>query len=317
MNVPGPEGHEVSEPDEDSTENVVEMLRRYDTELAASGKIDFEDTESYLLASGAAADEIVIIEEESRAEQERIDAEAFAKLIRSTLNLVGLADPGSVTPENVSALNEELLEQLDPYNLESLFFEVAQKVHLRLGPYEPVTWRRLLEQAVPEGRPVVNLDNLQLEQRIKAFTYLINLGLDPNEISDMVKSSAEMGVAAPSKRQNVNRMAYFFEEEPLLDGLTKALKKKAKKRKGNGRKPYKAERTVRMGQTILRLQSEKLETKRKIQEKLPFGDERKWDSIDYEVYRKMQGRIKVSLAISDLIRAEMRTETVDDFLQEL
>lgn len=303
--------------DKDSTENVVEQLRRYDRELIRSGKIDPADTEDYLLANGVSLIDPDFLEFEARTEQEQAELEDFTRLLRSTLTHTGLSDPGSVTSENVKNIDQELLGQLDPYNAESLFFEVAQKVHLRLGPYEPVTWRRILEQATPKDRPVLDLDNLQLEQRLRAFSYLISLGIDANEISDMVKSSAEAGVAAPSKRQNVNRMAYFFQEEPLLVGLVKGLQKRAKRREKLGEPPIGAERAVRMGQIILRLQSERLEDRRKKQDELPFGDERKWDTIDYDVYRKMRGRIKVSLAISDLIRAEMRTETVEEFLDEL
>jgi hypothetical protein len=314
MNVPLPGEGAPGEPDEESTENVVELLRRYDRELVSGGKI--EATEDYLFANHVVPDDLILPEEDARIEQESADIEEFTRLIRSTLNLVGLADPGSVNPESIKAINQELLEQIDPYNLESLFFEVARKVHLRLGQYEPVTWRRILEQAMPENREVIDLDNLQLEQRIRAFSYLINLGINPNEISDMVKSSAEAGVAAPSKRQNVNRMAYFFEEEPLLEGLVDGLQKRAKKRKRMGEQPIRAERAVRMGQTILRLRSERLKNQRKKQEELPFGHERKWDSVDHDVYRKMQGRMNVSLAISNLIRAEMKTESVEEFVNE-
>ncbi|MBX4190644.1 hypothetical protein KW794_01000 [Candidatus Saccharibacteria bacterium] len=316
MNLP-PEEAGLGEPDEDSTENVVESLRRYDRELARSGKIDIADTEDYLLTNHVAPDDLEILEAEARTEQEKVELEDFTRLIRSTLSLVGLADPGSVTPESVSKIDQELLEQLDPYNLESLFFEVARKVHLRLGEYEPVTWRRVLEQAMPANKPVVDLDLLQLEQRLKAFSYLIDLGVDPNEISNMVKSGSEMGVTAPSRRQNVNRMAYFFEEEPLFMDFVEKLRNRAKKPKRFGEQLISAERAVRMGQIVLRLQGEKLEKKRRIQEGLRYSDERKWDSIDYDVYRKMKGRIKVSLAISNLIRAEMRIESVDDFLNEL
>lgn len=305
---PSSEQH-PGEPDEDSTEDVVGMLRRYDQELVRSGDIPPESTEDYLLGV-TAPDDRDLVGEDARAEIERLELEEFTKLLRSTLNLVGLSDPSSVTPENIQEIPQELLEQLDPYNAESLFFEVARKVHKQLGPYEAVNWKRLLEQAQPENRDVVDLDNLQLAQRMEAFGYLIAVGIDPNEISEMVKSSAETGVASPSRRQNVNRMAYFFQEEPVLAGLVGALRKKAKR----SEKYISASKAVRMGQIILRLRSERLEANKEKQASLPYDNERQWDSIDYDVYRKLQRRMKTSISIGNLIQAEMNISTVDELV---
>jgi hypothetical protein len=308
-------------PDEDTTENVIELLRKYDQDLIRGHQIEPDDAEEYLFQNGISnpidRERALLEADEARAEVERSELENFTNALRSTLNIVGLADPASVTPENVMGIDQGLLEQLDPYNAESLFFEVARKVHKRLGPYEHVTWRRLLEQAQHENQEVVDLDNLQLKQRIVAFGYLIELGIDPNEIKDMVKFSAEEGVAAPSRRQNVNRMAYFFEEEPLLEGLVTALKRKAKKRKRNMEQPIPTERAVRMGQIVLRLRSERLEAQRQKQTSLPFGNENQWDSIDHDVYKKMQRRIRTSLSISNLILAEMKINTVDDLIDNI
>jgi hypothetical protein len=309
--------HEFGDVDEDdlgvgddvSTENVTDLLLSIDNELIKTGQVTPELLETpELRGHGELPVESEIIAAEGLAEDQSGEWDVYTQQIRSALTLVGLSDPASVIKENLMELDQELLRKLDPYSAECLFFDVARKVHRQLGSYEPISWRRLVEQAEPKHRPVHDLDTLQLEQRIDSFSYLIDLGVDPIEVSEMVRTKNKEKddvLSNPLTRQNVNRAAFCFQDEPHLRVLVGGLKKRANKNSDYSEvKPMGFVHAVRIGQTALRMQVERLEGKRVKQGKLPYDSPKLWDSVDDEVNKRKIRRMKASYSIFNLILSD-------------
>lgn len=294
------------ESDESSVEDVLDYLTKYDEDLAASGMIPEDDSteESGQVGYGFPLDP-EIFEAEHLEEEQDNGWSNYIRDIRRSLTTIGIADPSSIVKENVMQLRPELLEKLEPLTAECLYFDVARKTHTRLGAYEQVSWRRLVEQAVPDTQPIVDLEVLQLEQRIKALGDLAELGVDANELSKMVQKGSSFDIHKNIVQQNVNRLAFCFEDEPSLRPLVTALKKRTKKVQARSEwdevPAASFDHIAKLGRRVLELRIDRLNRDRQTSESLEYDNPRRWDSIDEEAYKRRMRRMRVSHNIFTLI----------------
>lgn len=189
-------------PDEGSVEDVLAKLALFDEQLREAGML-----------------------EPTGAELSEQSLKRFARDLRDSWTRLGLSDPEKLTTSKLRDLDPELILQLDIYTAEILFFDTAKKIWRKLGS-EPVNTDMILGQLQPPndpGRPAkgVDLDRLRSEQRDEAFAYLSWIGIDREQLANMLLGS-------PQRQHNVIRLAYVLSEEPALKELRKQYAKEAK-----------------------------------------------------------------------------------------
>lgn len=322
--------------EEDSTENVGSLLERYDRELESFGQLPEDPTDFLLRGPGVPVENVYDLEQESLEMAAKEARELLARDLRAHLKMVGLSDYDSINADLFLEIEDEIIEQLDPINAECLFFEVARQVHARLWEYEPVTWRRLIDhvrvypkeaQSIegislengsetgpkigffnPRGevetidfrQGYYDLDGLRDKQRLDDQAQLFKMGIDPAQLQRISSGHNKMA-------QNINRLAYLLCEEPILQPFVKSLEKRAK----DG-ETISVERTLKIAQILIKRRAQRLQLQHEKQQ--DYGRRYRWDSIDYDVFRRMMRRLNSSLSISKAITKDIAITDVDEFL---
>lgn len=301
--------------DDDSVEDVREILRVFDQELVEHGIIPAEEQVEPRVFTGYISPVIETRElVDAATEEASLEAgtEEFAEYVtslRATLTSIGLADPGSVIPENVMDVGPEILEQLDSLNAEALFYDVARRVHKELGPQGQVTWGRLLERARPTNIDGTNDQATDLDK--------LRIGQSLDNTGDLGKLGIRLTVPPlPDKQQNINRLAYLYSEEPSLIRLKELLEKKAEQEEFY----LTMEKAIKSAKRVLDLSIESMtDYRRALDEQV---EEQHMDSIDQEVWAKHSRRNRAKLrrarASSNIIKImveSMDIKAVDDLTE--
>ena len=305
------------DPEEDSVEDVREILRGYDQQLAAQGHIPSEEEPEARIFNGYTlplADLDELLEEAQRQEAIELANEGLAeyvKSLRTMLFKIGLADPGSVITENVREAGSDILEQLDSLNAEALFYDVAKRVRQDLGSEGLITWGRLIERARPKNLDgtdgeAIHLDKLRLGQNLSRVGDLGRLGIIVTTLD-----SAE-------REQNVTRLAHVYYEDPNLEQLRRSLQNKTEQEALY----ITMTKAVDFAKQELKRKIEQLEDYRRALEE-QVADQH-MDSIAQEVWDKQakSNKIKLrqaksSLAITDIILEAMQVGTIEELVEDV
>jgi len=193
--------------EETSVDDVIAELQRIDEHLITAGQIVPPKEDEDLEITAGVPDFSEISERSLKR---------FVKDLRGVWTRLGLVDPEKCTFTKFSSLDPEVMLQLDVYTAELLFFDTAKKVWQKLGS-EPVRTDMILGQLQQSSDPStptkrVDLVRLRSEQRDEAFTYLGWIGIDREELTEMLLGS-------PQQQQNVIRLSYVLSEEPALGQL--------------------------------------------------------------------------------------------------
>lgn len=322
--------------EEDSTENVGSLLERYDRELESFGKLPDDPTDFLLRGPGVPVENVYDLEQESLEMAAKEARELLARDLRAHLRMVGLSDHDSINANNLLEIEDEIIEQLDPINAECLFFEVARQVHARLWEYEPVTWRRLIDHVRVYPKAAESIEGISLEngsdvgpkigffnprgevetidfrqgyydlghlkdkQRLDDQAMLFQLGIDPAQLQRIASGPNKMA-------QNINRLAYLLCEEPILQPFVESLKKRAKRGE-----TISVERTLKISKILIKRSAQRLELQHELQQN--YGRRYRWDSIDYDVFRRKMRRLNSSMSINKAIEKDIAVTDVDEFL---
>ncbi|MDB5161367.1 MAG: hypothetical protein JWO96_747 [Candidatus Saccharibacteria bacterium] len=278
--------------DPDSVEDVREQIEEQEKELRANGHIASQDPEQSLVEGASSHDQEV----DKNSEQ-------FAETIRDAMGIVGMHNADHITRERLARADPEIIKHLTPETAESLYFDAFRKTHRLLGK-RAITLSRVISHARSRKNQDTDLEKLQLIQRAQDIGHLYEYGIDADQL-------LQISNARVSKQQNINRLAFFLFDEPRLNKFNSAMMARTAE-KGSVR----VEKVVKMAQIILRFQLERIAHNKTSRQ---FGDkpERRWTSTDYEFHDLVVHRIGSNIAIGDLILQEMRSETIEDFMQEM
>lgn len=263
-----------------SVENVLAELESYDRELKAAGQLA-QDTPTRF--------EVDSMDEFS--EQARED---LAKNLRSVWGRLGMRHVDEVTGERLAEINQEILEELDEFRAECLFFDTAKKTWKNLGS-EPVTASRVLGQLQPPtkpGRPACGVDVVKLQeaQAYNAVTLLRSIKIDSDQL-------LAWGFGSPAQKHNITRLAYVIREEPCLLDLRKYLS-------GSGKEERPETITVEevLEDAVVGI---KVFMQNSMYERSLQGTTPSWEAIDYEQYNRAMQSAYYSLKLIDRIRKDM------------
>ena len=112
-------------------------------------------------------------------------------------------------------------------------------------------------------------------------------------------------------QQNINRLHFLLFDEPVLKTLTSSLI--SRKEAGQA---ISVERTLKIAKILLKMRIRSWNEFKDSQAR--FDSKAKWDSIDWDVYKRATQRMDASVSIADMIEEELQRPTeLDEFRQEL
>ena len=313
----GPEGHPDANEDafETSVEDVLSevrgvdeaLVRKYDKELIEAGvEVDTPfDVANPDIDMGDWISEL----------QER-GSEAYVKVIRERLRLVGLNNANSINTYEISRLDADSAIQLDERNAESLFYYTSLRAAQLLGRNHPVTWDMLRKQiyTIPHDetlrksadfRKSVDLDLFQLQEWVNAQHYLIELGLDPHDLARLT-GTGRNSENRPEVKQNVNRLSYLLQSEPILKDFINALPKWTEN-KGK----ISVHKATKMALVVMRLRRERLQKAKRIAK-----SKNELDFVNSEAYRLSLNRLDIKMNIAKLIIESSTYKSPEEFVAE-
>lgn len=271
-------------PEGESVENVRDELEQVDEMLVRAGQI-----------SGSETDQLLDASEEARLER---DFQEYVYSVQDALGEVGLHRAEELTAEKIRQLDSEVLEQLNPYTAESLYFHVARRTRKWLGN-EPVGPDRLISQLETLVNSGKNLEIMQLERRAFDLGRLYEIGFDPEQL-------LQLSSGTPGSQQTINRLAFFLQEPRLKEYVNKLYNNK--ETEGVRR----VETVVIEAQQILKDELQRIEDG-KTKDEL----EGKVDSIYADLYDRSTHRIGSAISIGELVLEELRsTTTYHEFLRQ-
>lgn len=309
----GPPGQPEDHPETDegiletSVEDVLSEVRKIDEQLIEAGvEVD---------SSFEVGNPDVDMGEWISELQER-SSEAHVKAIRERLRLVGLSNADSINTYEISRLDADSAIQLDERNAESLFYYTSLRSGQLLGRNYPVTWTTLRKQiyTIPRDEPLrksadfrksIDLDMFQLQEWVNAQHYLIGLGLDPQDLARLT-GTGKNNENRPEAKQNVNRLSYLLQSEPLLKDFVNALPEWTEKR---GK--VSVYHASKMALVIMRLKCERFEKAQRLSK-----SNNELDYINSEAYRLIFKRLNTKINIAKLIIDNSTYKSAEEFLQE-
>lgn len=273
-------GEGPQDPDGDSSEDVKEDLERLEEELRRAQNLPDDDDHTYRPYG--------VNEEESQTGEE------FAESIQEALGRVGLQHAYAITPERLSAVDPEILKKLNPHTAESLYFDTYKFSRKWLGN-DYIKPTALFSRAKAFQLRGMDLEKIQLVQRAEALWPLQWAGFDSEEIIQALSGDEE-------RRQNINRLHFYFFHEPRLKKFTENLHKRAELEG-----PWGIEATVMEAQEKLGLELDEID-KAVARDSNPETSLTPWDITVEKFYNRTSHRIGSSMAVGKLILKTLRGE---------
>lgn len=226
--------------------------------------------------------------------------EELASSIRDALGSVGMFNVEDITAERLSRADPETLATLTPQTAEALYFDTARMQRKWFG-VAPVRLSTLIRQARSYRRDRgMDLLQIQQEQRDRDLGYLRWANISSTQLLQLITGDE-------GKKQNINRLSFFLFDTQELREFCNELHED-----DDSMAPWNIEETVIRAQAILLEKLKAYERNKDRQEEADFAGER-WTFMHYQAYEFHRHRVLSAHEIGEMILAEMRNTTFDQF----